>query len=264
MKAIILAAGEGKRLRPLTSDTPKCMVKLFGKPLIERQIEVFRNCNISDISVVTGYLHDKIKISNVRYFRNERYDNTNMVETLFCAQEIMNDSTIISYGDIIFEKNILEKLITAKDDFSVIVDKEWYRYWKIRFMSPLDDAESLRIDKDGYITDIGQKINNIDEIMGQYIGLIKVQGDGIEFLKNFYEISKIEWKKSGINPLNPNLSFEKSFMTDLLRGLIKNGYKIKSVPVENGWLELDTIHDYEVYNQLYQENRLQDLNIVEK
>ena len=72
MKAIILAAGEGKRLRPLTEDVPKCMVTLFGKSLLERQIEIFRQCGIDDISIVTGYCHDKITFPNVQYFRNEK------------------------------------------------------------------------------------------------------------------------------------------------------------------------------------------------
>ena len=70
MKAIILAAGEGKRLRPLTNNTPKCMVNLFGKSLLQWQIETFRSCQIDDISVVTGYLNEMIKFENITYFEN--------------------------------------------------------------------------------------------------------------------------------------------------------------------------------------------------
>ncbi|NDF48111.1 MAG: phosphocholine cytidylyltransferase family protein, partial [Nitrosopumilaceae archaeon] len=123
MKAIILAAGEGKRLRPLTDNIPKCMVNLFGVSLLQRQVDIFRKSGIDDISVITGYRSDKINIQSVRYFHNDKYDTTNMVETLFCAKEVMSGSVIVSYGDIVFQKNVLEKLVQSNDDFSIVVDK---------------------------------------------------------------------------------------------------------------------------------------------
>ena len=88
MKAIILAAGEGKRLRPLTNDRPKAMVKLFGMTLLERQINTFKNCGINDIIVVGGYKDEIINFPNIKKYKNVDYDSTNMVETLFCAKMI--------------------------------------------------------------------------------------------------------------------------------------------------------------------------------
>ncbi len=255
MNAIILAAGEGKRLRPLTNDKPKCMVELFGKSILQRQLEIFRSCGINDISVVTGYLGDKIMFDGIRYYQNQKYASTNMIETLFCAEDAIRDSTIVSYGDIIFEKNILEKLIDATDDISVVVDKSWYKYWKMRFNDPLEDAESLIVDNNGYIKNIGQKVSHVKQIMGQYIGLMKFQHNGTLYLKNFYK-NTMKHASTGINSLNPKLPFEKSYMTDLLQALISNDYKIKSIPINNGWLEVDTKHDYDIYNLFYEENKL--------
>ena len=257
MKAIILAAGEGKRLRPLTKNIPKGMVTLFGKSLLERQIRIFRQCGIDDITIITGHCFNKITFPNIRYFRNEKYETTNMVETLFCAKEILDDSIIISYGDIIFEKKVLEQLINAKDDSCVVIDKDWHRYWKIRFENPLDDAESLIIDENDYIKNIGQKVSNSSEIMGQYIGLMKFQNLGLDLLKKIYEKAKNESLK-GNNILNPKLTFEKSYITDLLQALIIDGCKMKAIPIHGGWLELDTLHDYEIYNQLHAKNELQN------
>lgn len=231
------------------------MVPLFGKPLLEQQVDTFKNCNIYDITVVTGYKSDKINIPNINYLRNDDYADTNMVETLFCAKEIMTDDVIVSYGDIVFQKNVLEKLISSKDDFSIITDKNWLRYWKIRFANPLDDAESLKINNEGYITDIGQKVNTVDEINGQYIGLMKFQNKGLDFLKKYYEIMKNN-SKTHPNPLNPKLPFKKSFMTDLLSGLIKEGCKLRAVPISNGWLELDTYEDFKLYEKMYQDESL--------
>lgn len=257
MKAIILAAGEGKRLRPLTEDIPKCMVSLFGKTLLERQIEIFRSCNISDISIVTGYKSELIILNGITYFNNPKFQTTNMLETLFCAEEKLKDCIIISYGDIIFEKKVLNCLIKSEDDISVVIDKDWKKYWKIRFEKPLDDAESLLIDSKGYIKSIGQKVENFDKIQGQYIGLMKFQNKGIDILKNFYRKAKEE-SLSGTNILNQDITFERSFLTDFLQGLIHEKHQLKAVSIRNGWLELDSMKDYETYTKKYEDGTLSD------
>jgi len=257
LKAIILAAGEGKRLRPLTNNTPKCMVNLFGKSLLQWQIETFRSCQIDDISVVTGYRSELINLPRLKIFQNKKFETTNMVESLFCASQELSEQTIVSYGDIIFEKKVLDKLIQSKADFSVIVDKNWKRYWEIRFDNPLNDAESLKIDTDDNITSIGKKTQKIDEIEGQYIGLMKFQNTGLEKIKKFYEKIKSQ-STNNSNPINPLVSFQQSFMTDFLQGLINDGCKLKAVEIENGWLELDTINDYNKYTELYSKNKLSE------
>ena len=257
MNAIILAAGKGKRLRPLTNDKPKCLVELFGKPLLEWQIETFQNSGITDITIVSGYKSDLINFPETTILKNEKYDSTNMVETLFYAKEKMLDSTIVSYGDIIFEKNVLNKLIQSKADFSIIVDKNWKRYWEMRFDNPLNDSESLKIDTDGNITSIGKKAQKIDEIEGQYIGLMKFQNVGLEKIKEFYEKTKSQSTNES-NPLNPLVSFQQSFMTDFLQALINDGCKLKAIEIENGWLELDTVSDYDKYTELYSKNKLSE------
>ena len=256
LKAIILAAGQGNRLKPLTNEKPKCMIELFGKSLIEHQIDAYTSCNISDINIVTGFRSDSITIPNVRYFRNEHYEITNMVESLFCAEEILNGDVIVSYGDIIFEKNVLRQLVQSDNDVSIIIDKNWKEYWSIRSKNPLVDLESLKLDSEENITSIGQKVNKLEEIQGQYIGLMKFSEKGVNILKDFYhECKKTSEKKP--NPLNPNLPFEKSFMTDLLQGLINSNYQLHSVPINGGWLELDTIEDFETYQRMFKNNTIQ-------
>ena len=258
MKAIILAAGEGKRLRPLTNENPKCMIKLFGKSILETQIDIFKKYNIDKICVITGYQKEKINFKDVKYYFNKKYNSTNMVETLFCAEEEFNDTIIISYGDIIYEREIIKKMIENNENFSVVVDKNWQKLWKIRFENPLDDAESLQINNEGNISNIGQKTNSIEEIKGQFIGLVKIQGEGLKIFKTFYKKCKEKAKNQGINPLNPNVSFEKSYMTDFLQGLIKDNQKITPIFVNNGWLELDTVKDFKIYNKLFNTHKISE------
>ena len=263
MKGIILAAGEGKRLRPLTENLPKSMINFCGMTLLERQIGIMKRCNINDIIVITGYMAEKINIPGINYIQNKNFEKTNMVETLFCAEKELVGDVIISYADIIYEQNVLDKLIKSKEKISIVIDNQWERYWKMRFDEPLKDAESLKINEYGDISEIGQKADSVTEIQGQYIGLIKFNSLGVKVLKDFYKKCKDE-AKNGKNILNSKIPFERSYMTDLLQGLILSGNKLKPITIEKGWLEFDSINDYELYQDMYKEKNLNELIDLEK
>ena len=262
LKVIILAAGQGERLRPLTENIPKCMVNFLGKSILKRQIDIFRNLGINDISVVTGYCDDKVNLDNITKFKNKNFMTTNMVESLFTAKEKFNDSVIVSYGDIIFESNIIQSLIDSRHDISVVIDKNWQDLWNVRFENPLDDAESLVLDDNEFILKLGQKVENINNIQGQFIGLMKFQNDGIKNTINFYKKMK-SISNLSTNPLNPNLPFEKSYMTDFLQGLINNNEKLKAIIIKNGWLEVDSLKDYNLYQKMHLEKILNKLISLE-
>ena len=236
MKAIILAAGEGKRLMPYTSGIPKCMVEVNGKPLIHHQIDVLRSLGINDIILVKGCHSDKIKIEGIKTYTNNRYFETNMVYSLFCAESELKDDVIISYGDIVYSKSILRKLLSSKNDISVVIDLNWRQYWMERFANPLDDAESLRLDEKGRIAEIGKPTKSYDEINGQYIGLMKFTNRGINILKNTY----IKAKKKGAIQKN---NLEEAYMTDLLQLISDRGNALWPVNINGDWVEIDTVKD---------------------
>ncbi len=258
MKGIILAAGEGKRLRPLTNDVPKAMVDFCGLTLLERQINTMRNCKVDDIIVVTGYKSDKINIPGIDYVQNKKFNSTNMLESLFCAEKKLEGDLIISYADIIYEQTVLQQLSNSEEQITVVIDKKWQSYWEKRFDDPLIDSESLKINSRGNITDIGQKVSNIANIQGQYIGLMKFNSVGVKILKDFYNKCKNK-SKLGRNVLNPNIPFEKSYMTDLLQGLIKSHIELKALIINGGWLEFDSFDDYNLYQKMISENTLNQL-----
>ena len=136
MKAIILAAGKGKRLRPLTNRVPKCMITICGKPMLKRQVELLKKCNINDITVVTGSLGAKIKISDVSYVKNKFYRSTEQNYSIFAAKKKLNGSVIISFADIIYDKKILEKIINFKGECGIVVRKDWKKAYRNRCMHP--------------------------------------------------------------------------------------------------------------------------------
>ena len=87
MNIIILAAGQGTRLRPYTNHLPKCLVNIDGESLLERQIEIIRSCGLNKIYVVTGYCAEKLKTFPIIKIFNPLFESTNMVSSLFCAEK---------------------------------------------------------------------------------------------------------------------------------------------------------------------------------
>ena len=118
MKALILAAGKGTRLAPLTNDIPKCMVKYNNKSIIDYELEALKENYITDIAIVGGYLYDVLKkyVNIDKFYINDRFENTNMVWTMFCAREFLESCArdkqdlIVTYADIIYENKIIERL----------------------------------------------------------------------------------------------------------------------------------------------------------
>ena len=219
MKAIILAAGEGKRLSKYTKDLPKCMLEFDGKPLIERQVETLRACGINNIVIVKGYMPEKINIPGVKYYINEDYANTNMVETLMCAEEEMDDEIIVCYGDILYEKSVIKKILASNVDIGVTVDEDYWEYWKLRMGKPEEDIESLVIDEEGKIIELGDTNCTLDKAKVRYVGLIKFSKKGVEALKKVYHENKEKYFDKE-EPWLRSKSFKKAYMTCMLQALI--------------------------------------------
>lgn len=258
-RAIILAAGQGTRLRPLTDNKPKCLVPLNGISLLERQASVLCTCGIQNIHIAGGYCLEQIRALGFPCSINVDYATTNMVSTLFSAIEYINgpDDLIISYGDIIYQSDNLQTLLTNQDEIAIMVDSNWQEYWELRFTNPLSDAETLILDKNSYILELGKKPKNYAEIQGQYTGLIKIRADRLQALIDFYQ-------HLDRNAVYDTKDFANMYFTSFIQALINNGWKVKAVPVNNGWLEVDSVEDLEKYEQLARTGKLQRFYNMDK
>ena len=248
MKAIILAAGMGTRLGKYTRNLPKCMLNFKGKTIIQREVDLLRDCGVTDITVVKGYMAEKINIQGVKYYVNDDFASTNMVETLFEAEKEMVGDILVLYSDIIFEKSVLEKAINSKVDIGVTVDMDYWEYWESRLDKPETDIESFVVDNEGKIVELGDTACGLDKAQIRYVGILKFSAQGTEALKNVYHkhrelhFDKDEkWKRSKC--------FRKAYMTCLLQALINEGYHVDPMRIKHGWMEFDTVEDYERANE---------------
>ena len=241
MKVIIPAAGQGTRLRPLTDECPKCMVQLEGKPIIKHQLDLFDKKGLDNINIITGYMGDKIDYPGIKKHYNPKFESTNMVYSIFCAEEEMNDDLIISYGDIVYNEEVLQKLLESKAPISVVVDKGWKKFWEARMEDPLEDAETLKIDEKGNIKELGKKPKSYNDIEGQYIGLMKFSKTSLEEIKKYYHSLDKEAVYDGKD-------YENMYMTSLLQQIADNLIPLTPIYIENGWLEIDAPEDLKYYS----------------
>ena len=131
MKAVILAAGQGTRLRPLTNHLPKCLVQVHGKPLMKYQLESLEQAGIQECVIVVGYLGEQVqrhfgpRFCNVRitYVTNEIFDHTNNIYSLWLARQELNDDILLLEGDLLFEDELLGDLIRSRYADVAVVDR---------------------------------------------------------------------------------------------------------------------------------------------
>ena len=240
MKVIILAAGMGSRLRSLTNDKPKCMIKLFNETLIERQIKIFHSHNINDITIVTGYRGEIIDIPDVNYVKNENYETTNMNESLFCALEPSDSPVLVTYGDIVFEQKIVQQMLEITDGIRLAVNLNWKEYYQTRAMHPLSEAENVLIEN-GRILQIRKNISKAleNQQIGEFLGIMMLSSEQIKILLERYS----DLKKNHTGTFHSSSSLHTAYLTDMLQEMIDFGVHINPVFAEGRWFEIDTLED---------------------
>lgn len=237
MKAIILAAGRGSRMKNLTDDRPKCLVELRGKSLLDWQLDSLRSAGINEIAIVTGYQREQLANRGLVEFHNSRWSETNMVTSLTCALEwLQAEPCIVSYSDIFYSPEAVKSLMTCSASLAVTYDPNWLKLWTQRFGDPLLDAETFRLTDEYNLKEIGNKPKSINEVEGQYMGLLRFSPQG------WSEVIRI---RSGF----AREHCDKMHMTGTLQKVIEAGrVTIAAVPYTGEWGEVDSEADLASYH----------------
>jgi choline kinase len=240
-KAIIVAAGMGRRLSPYTDDRPKCLVDVGGRSLLERQLESYRMAGIEDIHVVRGYMKEKIAFTGLRYFDNDDFRNNNILVSLFYASSAMAGGFLCSYADIVFRPHVVKTALATEGDFVLVIDRLWRETYEGRSDHPLEEAEVARVEE-GRVTLVGKKTVPAAEATGEYIGLMRVSARGAEVMRARYEERRrqLDGQPYGCAP-----RFQVAYVTDLLNDLIASGEVVRPAFIDGGWREIDTVQDLE-------------------
>ena len=238
-KAIIIAAGLGTRLRPLTKNLPKYLLSVGSKSILDSQIEIYKSLKIKKINIICGYKKNKFNKINAKFFYNKNYKKNNILESLFYAKSILNSECIVSYSDIIFKKKVIEKICNHKADISIIIDVDWKKNYINRDMHPVSEAEKALCDKNGNLIKVGKNLKNSSNC-NEFIGVLKLSKLGCSIFNKFYKIAKYKYKnKKFFNAKN----ISKAYLSDFLNFLILNKINVKCVKIKGGWMEIDTVQD---------------------
>lgn len=251
--AVVLGAGQSQGLLPLTEEMPKPMLDIKGKTIIERQIEVLNTCGVKDVAVVRGYKKDAFKVPNVRTYDNDEYATTSEVVSLFRASKELNGPFLFLYGDILFERGHLEKLLKSPADVSILVDRSWSAEAQKQAGGGrgVPDLVSLRdAQETGYrfvgadvphrVAKLGRGIPAKDA-HGEFVGMAMFTAKGARMLTDLFHQLQ-ETKATG--KFHEAESLKTASFTDLLQELIDRGGDVQAIDVFKGWLEIDTFDDY--------------------
>lgn len=247
MQAIILAAGMGKRLKELTKDKTKCLVKVNGVALIERLLNQITARDISRIIIVVGYKAEELKAyinsleikTPVEYIENPIYDTTNNIYSLYLAGEkLCEDDTLLFESDLIFEDKVVDILLEDKRDTLALVDK--YQSWM--------DGTCVKMSEDGFITSIISKKDFRIEESDTYNKTVNIYKFGKGFSQNYY----FPFLKTYMEVWGRNNYYEQVLKLLVISG--DSGIRAKSLCGKVKWYEIDNADDLAAAESMFGSN----------
>lgn len=241
MRAIIVAAGMGRRLAPYTDDRPKCLVEINGRSILERQLDAYRAAGVDDLVIVRGYRKESIAIPGARTFDNDAFRDNNILVSLFYAEEAMDDEFLFSYSDIVFRPETVTRALQTEGDYALVIDRLWHEAYVGRKNHPVEEGEVARVEG-GKVVRVGKKTVPPEQATGEFIGLARFSKAGARKLRDRFHQRRRELAGQ---PYGRAPRFEVAYLTDLLNDLIDSGEVMRPAFIDGGWREIDTVEDLE-------------------
>lgn len=251
-KAIVIAAGRGKRLMPYTDRMPKCLVPVDGVSILARQLAAFRAHGVDEIVIIRGYLGEVIEAragelgeSRIRFVDNPDFEHNNILESLFCAEHELDGPVLLTYSDIIFTPAVVGALMDSPADIGLVIDREFARIYEGRTEHPLQEAEVADLDEHGAVHRVGKRALPPEDAYGEFIGLAKLSATGAAWMRESWRALCEAYADRRDQPFQRADRFRNAYLTDLLQHLIAEGRTLAPVPIDGEWREIDTVQDLE-------------------
>ena len=248
MKAIIVAAGRGKRLGVETDDIPKCMVKVAGRAILHWQLEALAAAGVDDVVIVRGYLGDRIAAPEgagpkLRFVDNPEWASNNILASLLYAEAEMRDGFLFSYSDIVFSHEHARRVAAASAPVALIVDRRWRDAYDGRTLHPVSEAELARVagsGDDAKVLRVGKRQVPEEAAAGEFTGLARFAPEGAAALRDVW----YEALGRGLEtPFGAAAMLRQSYLSDGLNAVAARGVALGVVLVDGGWREIDTEQD---------------------
>ncbi len=242
MRPVIIAAGRGSRLQNETDEIPKTLVEVMGRPMLEWILEALASAGLSrkDVVFVCGYRADVIKARypEFTYVTNHDWQNNNILQSLMMARDLLRGGFVSTYGDIVYEGAVVQKLVASEADIALGCDTRWRRRYVGRTQHPETDAEKLRADGKR-VVELSRTIAS-EEADGEFIGVMKLKPAGAAELTRAFDEAE---RRYGGGMFREGRSFQKAYLIDLLAEMLEQGVSMQREDTLGGYMEIDTVQD---------------------
>jgi len=247
MKAIIVAAGRGRRLGVETDEIPKCMVKVGGRSILHWQLDALAAAGVDEVVIVRGYLGDRITGPAtgpaLRFVDNPDWAQNNILNSLFYAESEMRDGFLFTYSDIVFSREHARLVAAADAPISLIVDRRWQDAYEGRTLHPVSEAELARVERRAgadFVTRVGKRQVAAADAAGEFSGLARFAPAGAAALREVWK----EALAGGLEaPFGAAAALRQAYLSDGLNAVAARGVALGAVLVDGGWREIDTEQD---------------------
>ena len=253
IKVIIPAAGdvsseESFKDKDLLKDMPVGMLDICGKPVLQRTVENLNSVGIQDIAVITGYQGNKIFDGGIKKIENPNFKQSSVMDSIMAAGDYLTgDKNLIIYSDILFEKDIVEKLLKSIGDIVLVIDSSYgeYKFPKkdldlVRAKyPPIRGERVINVRNGNQILEIGKNIPR-ERANFEFIGIAMLSRKGVDVLKKEYK-ALLDASPLRDSSGNPEIGF-----IDLIQEIIKKypEYPVEAIEVNGGWTEIKNFDDY--------------------
>lgn len=242
MKAIIIGAGRGSRLRHLTEEIPKTLVPVLGRPMLDGILEALAagGFSRSDVVFICGYKAEVIQAAypDLTYVENRGWEQNNILLSLLCAREHLAGGFVSTYADIVYRPQIVADLVRSPHDIALACDTDWRRRYVGRSQHPETDAEKLRAEGDR-VVQISRRIPS-EDATGEFIGVMKASPAGASALLAGFDAAQAAFAG---REFREGRTFERAYLIDLLQVMLEGGAAMHKVDTHGGYMEIDTLED---------------------
>ncbi|HET9929189.1 MAG TPA: phosphocholine cytidylyltransferase family protein [Polyangiaceae bacterium] len=248
MKAIVIGAGRGSRLGPLTEEIPKTLVPVLGRPMLDQILDALAAAGFTRDRVVfvCGYRAEVVRqrYPELTFVHNAGWESNNILCSLLCAREHLGEGFVSTYADIVYEPGIVQKLVAAPEDLVLGCDTQYRRRYAGRTQHPESDAEKM--------TAAGRRITRLsrhipsEEACGEFIGVMKASPVGARSFMHAFDEAQ---RRFAGRTFREGRSFERAYLIDLLQDMLEQGVAMHREDTPGGYMEIDTEQDVAFANE---------------
>ena len=250
-RAILIAAGRGKRLGPHTEEIPKCMVEVAGRPILGWVWRALAAVGVSELVVIRGYKGDVLEsfvrslVPRAMFVDNDDWQTNNVLLSLAKARAHLDQPAYVTYSDIVFTPAVAEATARSTAEIGLVIDRDFRSVYVGRTEHPLDEGEVSELRPDGAVSRVGKRALPPADAIGEFIGLSRLGAGGRAAVASALDELAARFAGREDEPFQRAARYRNAYLTDLWQHLIDGGTRVDPILIDGQWREIDTEQDLE-------------------